>query len=57
MTIAPLKARPLMAAVAAYMDVPVTAIKIEHDYGSLRKAIARAIRSYEREVGEANDND
>lgn len=48
--IAPLKPARLKAAIAAFMDVPTEAIKLEHETGSIRKAIARAIRAYEREA-------
>jgi hypothetical protein len=50
--IEPLKPLPLKAALAAFMGVPMDAISMEHEAGSLRKAVARAIRTYrEFELG------
>lgn len=46
----PLDPGPLKAAVAAFLDVPATAITLKHDLSALRKAVARAIRAYEREA-------
>jgi hypothetical protein len=44
--IEPLKAKPLKAALAAFMDVPPEAISFHHDTEALRRAVARAIRAY-----------
>ena len=44
--IEPLKPLPLKAALAAFMGVSMDAISMEHEAGSLRKAVARAIRTY-----------
>lgn len=54
-SIKPLKPAPLKAAIAAFMDVDVSAITLAHETGSLRKAVARAIRAYAREA--RNDNE
>lgn len=43
----------LTAATAAYCDVPVKSMSLDHRTGPLRKAIARAIHAYQDAIAEA----